>query len=105
MSVPRSLAKCSEVLEHIHMLMHTKHLKSLPDSEDEFTQAFSRLKSEIAGQSLNINDRENMLNLDQQLRQLQRGLRKEMRGFSEKLHMLEAEQKRAHKALQYLKIP
>jgi len=57
------------------------------------------------GQSLDINDRENMLNLDRPLRHLQRGLRKEMRGFSEKLHMLEEERKGAHKTLQYLKIP
>ncbi len=102
MSVSRSISRCVEALECISMHVQAKRWQSLPDAEGVFTKAFSRLRQDMVEQECDVHDQETMLKLDQQLRRIQRDIRKEMCGVDEKLHMLETEQKHALNTLQFL---
>jgi len=101
-ALQQNVSGCVVALEDLRLLLSSKRWKSLPRTEEAFNKAFSRLRQEMAGQSLGDDDQHTVRSLEQQVRRIQREIRREMCGISDKLHWLDTEQKRTRNTHQYL---
>jgi len=102
MAMQKSVSWCVEALESLRSLVSAKRWKSLAKAEKTFNTAFSQLRHDIAGQALEVNDQQTVKNLEQQVRRIQREIRMEMGGISEKLDWLDTEKKRTGTTFQHL---
>jgi len=102
MPMQQSVSGCVEALESLRSLVSAKRWKSLGKAEKVFNNAFAQLRHDMDGQDLAGNDQQTVKNLEQQVRRIQREIRMEMGGISEKLDWLDTEQKRTSTTLQHL---
>ena len=103
MSMQQSAPGCVEALTYLRLLVSAKRWKSLPKSEEIFNKAFSQLRQDIAARGCpDVNDQQTVKSLEQQVRRIQREIRREMCEVSEKLHWLDMERKRLRNTHQYL---
>ena len=102
MDVQRSISACAEAMEDIRLLVSSKRWKSYATVDEAFSKAFSQLEKGLAGKSLAVNDHQALIRLEQQVRRVQRDIRREMGEISEKLHWLDTEQNRTLKTHQHL---
>lgn len=102
MPMQQNVSGCVEALEGLRSLVSAKRWKSLAKAEEAFNTAFCKLRLDIAGQDIAENDQQTLKNLEQQVRRIQRDIRMEMGGISEKLDWLDTEQKRTGNTLHHL---
>jgi len=98
----QSAPGCVEALEYLRLLVSAKRWQSLPKSEEKFNKAFSQLRQDIAGGCSDANDQLAVKSFEQQVRRMQREIRREMCEISEKLHWLDVERRRMQNTHQYL---
>ncbi len=102
MAMQQSLSGCVKALAELQLQVNSKRWKSIAKSEAMFNSAFSQLRQDMAEQALGDDDQQNVKLLEQQVRRIQREMRRAMSGISEKLDWLAVEQKRTRNHQQQL---
>ncbi|OIO70462.1 MAG: hypothetical protein COW19_00160 [Zetaproteobacteria bacterium CG12_big_fil_rev_8_21_14_0_65_55_1124] len=102
MPVQQSISGCVQALEGLRLLVRSKRWTSLAKSEEVFNKAFSQLRQDMEAGCPDVNDQETVKSLEQQVRRIQREIRREMCEISEKLQWLDTEKKRTRNTHQYL---
>jgi len=100
MVVQQAISECAEVVDRLHA--NSKRWKTQPIADEAFNSAFAKLRQDLIRQSIGENDQQALKKLEQQVRRVQRDIRREMCEINEKLEWLEREQRRMLSTHQYL---
>jgi TRAP-type mannitol/chloroaromatic compound transport system substrate-binding protein len=102
MGMQQSLSGCVKALAELQLLVNSKRWHAIPKSEEMFNNAFAQLRKDMAGGVSDVNDQQSVKLLEQQVRRIQREMRRGMYDINEKLDWLATEQRRTQHQYQQL---
>lgn len=94
MPVDQQLSVCLHLVESMHRFIRAGKWHKLSALESEYGCAFEQLKTELAAGSVDADDKQAMIRLEQQQRRLQRLLSLRLKETAEKLSVIEDASKR-----------